>query len=130
MNRDRLNRYRETLLELRERVGGEVNYVVGAIHEDVNVNENISNAPVHLADVAEQAVDAEVEVLHTTRSILDEINAALERIDHGAFGQCSACGSAVSDERLSALPYTSLCVRCAKAGEQSASQARSEERGS
>jgi RNA polymerase-binding transcription factor DksA len=118
MTSNQLNSYRQTLLELRERVGGEVNYVVGAVHEDVNVKD-VSSAPVHLADVAEQAVDAEVEVLHTTRSILDDINAALARIDERTFGKCQSCGAVISDERLKALPYTPFCLRCAKATEQS-----------
>jgi len=118
MNSEHLNGYRQKLLELRERVGGEVNHVVEAVHEDVNVRD-VSAAPVHLADVAELAVDAEVEVLHTARSILDEINAALARIDEGTFGKCRSCGAAIVEERLRALPYTPFCLRCAKATEQS-----------
>ena len=56
-------------MELHERVGGEVNHVVESIHEDVNVKPNVSSAPVHLADVAGDAVDADVQVLHTERDI-------------------------------------------------------------
>jgi DnaK suppressor protein len=119
MNRAKLNQYRSILQGLRERVGGEVNHVVEAIHEDVNINTNVSSAPVHLADVAGAAVDADVEVLHTERGILDEINAALERIADGTFGRCTACGSVISEERLSALPYAPTCVRCARSGTKS-----------
>ena len=115
MNARDLKAYRQKLLALRERVGGEVNHVVESLQDDVNVNENISAAPVHLADVAESAVDADVAVLETTRSILDQINAALERIESGTFGKCEQCGAAISVQRLDALPYVSLCARCAKA---------------
>jgi len=120
MNLEKLKQYRKRLAELHERVGGEVNHVVESIHEDVQVNENVSYAPVHLADVAGAAVDADVEVLHTERSILDEINAALRRIDEGTFGKCRECGDAVSEERLTAIPFTPLCAACAKASEQPA----------
>jgi DnaK suppressor protein len=116
MNRAKFNQYRLILQGLRERVGGEVNHVVESIHEDVTVNTNVSSAPVHLADVAGAAVDADVEVLHTERSILDEINAALERIADGTFGRCTHCGSPISEERLKALPYAPTCVRCARNG--------------
>ena len=102
------------LEELHERVGGEVNYVVESIHEDVNVKENVSSAPVHLADVAGEAVDADVKVLQTERSILDEIQLALDRIGAGTYGRCIDCGTAISDQRLSAIPYTALCVKCAR----------------
>src|SRR4029434_2644202 len=118
MKRELIHRYRNNLVALRERVGGEVNYVVESLHDDVNIDENASAAPVHMADVAEQAVDADVSVLQTERGILGEINAALERIAAGAFGKCASCGQAISSQRLKAIPYASLCAACAKATAQ------------
>ena len=115
MNSAKRKQYRAILQGLHERVGGEVNYVVRSIHEGVNINENASAAPVHLADVAGDTVDADVQVLHTERGILDEINAALARIDEGTFGACTDCGAAISETRLKALPYTAMCVQCARA---------------
>ena len=120
MNPEKLKQFRDTLVELHERVGGEVNYVVESIHDDVNIKENVSSAPVHLADVASEAVDADVQVLHTERSILDDIDAALQRINEGTFGKCTACGAAISEERLKAIPYTPLCVRCARMAAEAA----------
>jgi DnaK suppressor protein len=115
MNSAKRKQYRAILEGLHERVGGEVNYVVRSIHEGVNVNENISSAPVHMADIAGEAVDADVQVLQTERGILDEINAALARIDEGTFGACTECGAAISETRLKAIPYAALCVQCARA---------------
>jgi DnaK suppressor protein len=114
MSPTKLNQYKKMLTELHERVGGEVNYVVESIHEDVNINENVSSAPVHLADVAGEAVDADVKVLQTERGILDEIQAALARMDDGTFGQCVDCGESISEQRLNAIPYAARCVRCAR----------------
>jgi len=115
MSPENQNRYQKMLKELHERVGGEVNYVVESIHEDVDIKPNVSSAPVHLADVATETVDVDVQVLHTERSILDQINAALRRIDNGSFGGCTKCGGAIPEERLNALPYTPLCAHCAQA---------------
>jgi RNA polymerase-binding protein DksA len=114
MNADKLRHFREQLVHLRTRVGGEVNRVVEVLQEEVNANANLSSAPVHMADVASGMVDAEVEVLHTERSILDQITDAIARIDNGAFGACENCGTPISDERLKALPYTPYCVRCSR----------------
>ena len=114
MNRQTLNEYRDLLLDLRQRIGGEVNRVVEAIQEGVNINENISSAPVHLADVAGEAVDANVTVLQTERGIFDDINAALERIAEGTYGQCASCGTEIPAARLRAIPYTAFCVTCAR----------------
>jgi RNA polymerase-binding transcription factor DksA len=102
------------LLALRDRARGEVNHVVQAIQEEVNVNANTSAAPVHMADIATEAVDADVQVLQNERSILDDINAALARFDEGNFGECTHCGHTISEERLKAIPYASTCVECAR----------------
>jgi DnaK suppressor protein len=115
LNAQKLDRYREKLIALRERVGGDVNHVVESLHEDVRVPEDVSAAPVHLADVAVESVEADVKVLHATRGILDDVNAALDRLADGTFGQCEECGGSISEERLNAIPYAPLCVRCAKA---------------
>jgi RNA polymerase-binding transcription factor DksA len=107
--------YRTLLLDLRERVGGEVNYVVQSIHQDVDINANVSSAPVHLADVASASVDADVQVLNMERGILDQINAALERVADTTFGRCMTCGAEISEQRLKALPYAAKCAHCARA---------------
>jgi len=113
MSPEKLNHFRSLLTEQHERVGGEVNYVVESIHEDVDMNANLSAAPLHLADVASGAVDADVQVLNTERSILEQIGAALARINDGSYGRCTACGKPIAEERLEALPYTSVCRDCA-----------------
>jgi len=114
MNPEQLNHFRHLLTELHERVGGEVNYVVESIHEDVDMNANLSSAPVHLADVASEAVDADVQVLNTERSILEQIHSALARVNDGTYGRCVNCDKPIVQERLDALPYTSVCRNCAE----------------
>ena len=44
-----------------------------------------------------------------------DVDAALERLRHGRYGQCERCGGAISRARLEALPATRLCIRCADA---------------
>ncbi len=45
---------------------------------------------------------------------LAEIDAALQRLDAGRYGTCTACGRAIAAERLAALPATPTCVGCAR----------------
>jgi DnaK suppressor protein len=40
------------------------------------------------------------------------IEAALKRIENGAFGNCQTCGKPVAPERLEALPWAADCVDC------------------
>jgi DnaK suppressor protein len=44
---------------------------------------------------------------------LAQIAAALERLDHGTYGTCVACGGAIAAARLEARPYAATCISCA-----------------
>jgi DnaK suppressor protein len=44
---------------------------------------------------------------------LNELEAALQRMEEGIYGVCEACGRAIEPERLAALPAATLCVVCA-----------------
>jgi RNA polymerase-binding transcription factor DksA len=48
-----------------------------------------------------------------TKNEIHEIRLALNLIETGAYGKCTACGKAISKERLAALPYATKCIRCA-----------------
>jgi RNA polymerase-binding transcription factor DksA len=43
---------------------------------------------------------------------LDEVQAALVRIDKGTYGKCEGCGNEIAPERLEAIPAASLCIKC------------------
>jgi hypothetical protein len=44
--------------------------------------------------------------------LLDEVEAALTRLDEGTYGVCSGCGTAIDDVRLSGQPTTGTCATC------------------
>jgi RNA polymerase-binding protein DksA len=44
---------------------------------------------------------------------LRSIDAALQRIEDGVYGQCLTCGEGISEERLGAVPYALRCRNCA-----------------
>jgi RNA polymerase-binding transcription factor DksA len=41
------------------------------------------------------------------------LDAALERIEHGAYGVCAGCSAAIDASRLRAVPYATHCRDCA-----------------
>ena len=41
---------------------------------------------------------------------LEEVTAALQRIDDGGYGTCEVCHQPIPEERLAALPATRYCV--------------------
>ncbi len=53
-------------------------------------------------------------IIENEEQMIEEINAALERIEQGAFGRCEACQQEISRKRLQALPYARFCLGCAQ----------------
>ncbi len=47
------------------------------------------------------------------RAQVAEIDAATQRLAHGRYGRCEACGRPVAAARLEALPATRTCIECA-----------------
>src|SRR5262249_20144477 len=52
--------------------------------------------------------------------LLEQVDRALERVEHGSYGVCETCEGAVEAERLFADPLTQLCLDCLKPAEQRA----------
>jgi RNA polymerase-binding transcription factor DksA len=80
----------------------------------------ISNAPLHLADLATDSSEQEIALglLQNQQQLLNAILTALDRLDAGTFGFCETCGKKVPEERLKALVYASRCVECEQQAER------------
>jgi len=72
------------------------------------------------ADNADAVNNAERNqaMLRNSQVLLDQVNAALARLDAGTYGICERCGKEINPRRLEALPYATLCVDCQAAVEQ------------
>ncbi len=44
------------------------------------------------------------------RDQLNEVEAALIRLDEGTYGHCEVCATAISVDRLEAMPATRFCI--------------------
>ncbi|MDA3868948.1 MAG: TraR/DksA family transcriptional regulator [Gammaproteobacteria bacterium] len=102
--------FKNQLLALREEYTGRIE----AIQKDSHHKEE----PVE-KDFAEQATQSENdEVLAAlddeAQYMVMQIDNALNRLALGAYGICKACGEPIPRERLQAVPYTELCLRCAE----------------
>ena len=69
-------------------------------------------------DFAEQATETENdavldEIHHEAKAEFRLVNEAIQKINEGGYGNCSVCDEAIKPERLSALPYTATCIKCA-----------------
>ncbi|WP_329256329.1 TraR/DksA C4-type zinc finger protein [Actinoallomurus sp. NBC_01490] len=50
--------------------------------------------------------------LDTARSALEEVEAALRRMNDGTYGLCDACQAPIPAGRLEILPHARFCVTC------------------
>ena len=75
---------------------------------------DLSAYSLHMADMATDNYDREFSLglADNEQKILNRINAALEKIESGAFGLCETCEKKISKVRLNAVPYAELCVPC------------------
>jgi DnaK suppressor protein len=55
---------------------------------------------------------------------LQQVVAALRRMDEGRYGECEDCGEPIDERRLSALPATRFCTACQAIHERPAVQRR------
>jgi len=114
--------YKERLLLLRTRLRGDVNQLADAALKKSRseANGDLSSMPIHMADIGSDNFEQEftLSLMESEGGTLTRIETALERIEEGTYGQCEGCGVKIPKSRLNAIPYSTLCVRCAEQQEQ------------
>ncbi len=115
-----INGHRKSLLLLRARLLGDMSQM-----EDNALNKDrtrTTSMPTSLAELGSDNSDQELtlDLLGNEKEVLEQIDAALERISHGSYGMCEACGCGIPKARLDAIPYAALCVNCALRQEKAA----------
>lgn len=58
------------------------------------------------------ARDLVFELNDNERRLLEDVEAALRRIEKKTFGICEACGDRITAIRLKAMPYARYCIKC------------------
>lgn len=108
MQEKQLKIYREDLLGLRREILKQVE------------EEKIKSSAEALSETGDEmdlaSEQRERELYHIMgerdKAKLNDIQKAIERIDSGEFGICEDCGEEISEKRLKAVPYSTLCVDC------------------
>lgn len=76
------------------------------------------------AAVADVLADLNVAHLVAEYDELRDLDAALQRIETGTYGDCIDCGDAIPFERLETMPAALRCVNCQEKFEQEANRGR------
>lgn len=117
MKKTEYDAYQTLLLTLRARLRGDVSHMADAALNTTRSESNsgLSSMPIHMADLGTDAFEQEftLSLMEHDEDILEKVEAALERIDDGVYGSCIECDAKIPKTRLSVLPYTPHCVKCA-----------------
>jgi RNA polymerase-binding protein DksA len=109
--------FRELLVDERGRVeralAGLRDEHAGSLDDEVEEGAGIDN---HMAETASATLGREIDYSlgENAQTVLKEIDAALARIEDGAYGTCASCGEEIAVGRLEAHPWASLCIDCAR----------------
>jgi len=122
MKKADMKTYKERLIALRARLRGDVSQMADAALKKSRseANGDLSSMPIHMADIGSDNFEQEftLSLMQSEEETLDLIEASLERIEEGSYGQCEECGVKIPKTRLNAIPYANLCVKCASQQEQ------------
>jgi DnaK suppressor protein len=109
--RERLLQERSQLLQrIAEQRGGWVSRADMAAEHDVRSFDDRAQA------ISERNDEFAINEHETAE--LGDIEAALERIDAGTYGQCTDCGVTIPPARLNAYPTAKRCIVCQTRREQ------------
>ncbi len=111
-----IDSYRETLTEERDRLREELKQL-----EDKAAGRDRLHSEQVGQDFDEPGGDAASETVERAQAMavgaslreqLEEVNAALAKIEAGTYGICDSCGTQITKKRLSVLPWATLCKEC------------------
>jgi RNA polymerase-binding protein DksA len=118
MTKADLEAFRQQLLSLGSQLKEDVSGLADETLRNAGggASGNLSNTPIHMADLGSDHYEQEMSLtlLENEEQRLEEVAAALERIDRGTFGRCESCQKEIAKERLRALPFTRYCIDCAR----------------
>jgi DnaK suppressor protein len=111
-----IQKYRERLLAQQQQIERRIFRIESDLY-DMESERDIERTD----HVQEEAVNDPMMALdERSRGLIEEIQAALRRIEDGTFGDCEICGEPINPARLEALPIARRCVRCQEEAEHAA----------
>jgi DnaK suppressor protein len=122
LTRQEIEQFRIMLLQKRAEILGDVSTLHNeALNKDRReAAGDLSSMPIHMADLGSDNYELEftLGLIEGERTILKEIDEALDRIQQGTYGVCLATGRPIGKARLRAKPWAKYCYEYTLAQEK------------
>ena len=123
LKKNELAEFKTLLMILQSRLRGDVQHLADSALNRAG-GDTDSKSPTHIAELGTDNYeqDFSLRFVENEQETLEEIAAALKRIDQGTYGLCEKCleegkppaRSVIVKERLKAIPYARTCIHCAE----------------
>lgn len=107
LRKDKIESFRKDLFARREALAKDLRDTTASL-----INDDILHSDV--LDQAAADVDKSfmLALKNRERDTLWQIDGALKRIEDGVYGDCERCDEPISEGRIRAFPFTTLCIDC------------------
>jgi len=102
---------RAKLEEMRDDVEKRIQFIKSQNITEAEVGDGV--------DQAAQSIEKELtfETSDKEHLVLEQVEAALRKLDKGIYGICESCRSPILKKRLQAMPYARYCLKCQNTSE-------------
>src|ERR1700746_3369202 len=105
LRKEKLESYRKQLVARRDTISHGLRIATAEfINDEASYTDSIDQAS---ADIDKSFA---MQMKNRERDTLVQIEEALRRIEAGAFGECERCEEPISEARIKAFPFTTLCI--------------------
>lgn len=103
---------RRRIQEERERLTTTLEGLETDIEAQKESLQELSVVDEHQGDIGTETFEREkdLSILESVQAGLEDLDAALHRLDQGTYGNCEVCHQPIGDERLDALPAARFCL--------------------
>jgi DnaK suppressor protein len=117
---EELVEFRELLLAKRHELVGDMNNLSDEARRADSPGGTASTMPIHMADLGSDTWEQELTLglIENERTLLREIDEALDRIDSKTYGICIATNKPIGKARLRFKPWARYCIEYARKQEQ------------
>jgi len=109
---DKNKKFRDKLHEERERLNGEYNQLEAEVSGGQERREGSPFGKREEEAVESAELEKRLALERRIKHQLVQVDRALDKITEGNYGTCDRCGQPIGAERLEALPWASLCLKC------------------